>query len=496
MALGVRSKGGDHKSIRIFERDARDFAPGDAFLIAGRLRNQGFSRVGLVLRWYTRRGGELVPIEESYTELTDKRGAWTRLTASLSPPRFGEPSAYRLGFVALGAGSVDFDDLSLRRVAEEPTEPLVLVARAGGIPLEVSLNDRGIIETLRDGDRWIRQLRLAPRDFTGDVPWGQLHPDRNQQPVMVENGAIRNNFELDGVPISQVTQVVGGQVKVSFSPGESTESMLVFELDRLIENQRSTLFDEQRTVVQGAPFSDLDGQSGDEWVLGNGADQMILRLNVPGRLDLLSDVGGRGGRALTWTPLKAPPGGVIDCFMGTVSDRERRRVDDLWNVVSEQIEIGQEGAALAVLANLESEFHWRADVQTRVRQARATIHAAAEQGYEELLAVRSDLRSHPDTPISGVLVASAHQFADRFAGSPRETEARALAAQTEVEIGGQSAEADEVRVREILAAGNRYFEQRRDLIAKFYYEWLLKEQAEGEEARIARLRLELIEARQ
>ena len=494
-ALRIRGNGGDHDAVRLFNNRTKDFQSGDAFLVSGRVRNQGFDRVGFSLRWFARRSGELVVVDESYTELPSHGNSWTRLSSVLVPPRFGEASACEIGIIALGSGSADIDDLQLQRVEREESPPPAVKLRAGGVPVEVTLNDRGIAEVVRDDARWLRQVRLASADADGTVPWGQIHPVKFDRPSVVENGAIRNSFELsDGNAVSQVTQSVGDQIRISYTK-PPTDAILVLELDPSVERLKTTVFNQERTVGQGLSWDQFGEPIGDELIIGDGADQLIFRWDRPGTLRVLDSIAGRGGRALSWRPLN-PSGGTIDLFVSPVSDRERRRVDELWSQIAEKRDAGNEGESLVLLEQMRTEFPWRTDLQDQIRGVRQEIEALADQGYEELLAMREDWRTYPGTPIDRTLAERSASFASRFAGTSQASQARALT--DEVGIGiGESQDAQQQRAaRDILVIANRYFEGQRDLVAKIYYEWLAKDFPGTEEARTAELRINLIEARQ
>ncbi len=496
-ALRITSSGGDHGRVRIRESREHEIGASDAFLVAGQVRSVGFDRVGLVITWYTRRGGDLYAIDESYTALSSRNG-WSRLSAIIAPPRFGDPQACRLGVLALGRGSLDLDDLVLKKVPREETEPLGVEVRAGGVPLRATLDERGVIQIVRDNDRWLRQLRFARIDEQ-PIPWGQLLPERNERPSPVANGAIRNNFQVNSggknVLVSQVTQVVGDQIKVGWTPDLAAGAMLVIELDRAIEAEPVTLFSGERIVAQNAAWSAVDGEIADEVILGDGANQLIVRLGTPGRIGLLDREGSRGGSAFTWSTTIAMRGGVLECFLGTVSDRERHRVDELWNSVVTSRDEGQEGKALKHLADLEREFPWREDVVERVRRERVEIEERAEAGWRELLAIRSDLRELPGTPIAGVLVDRAEEFAQRFTGTARAREAASLARETRDRTGTRQAAKEREFATELLEVANGYYEANRDRVARFYYQWLCREHPDSDEARTAAHRLEMIEAR-
>lgn len=493
-ALRFASSGGERGIVRLLEVEAHEVSAADSFLVAGQVRNSGFERVGLAVTWYTRRGGDLFPIDESYTELTD-RPMWTRLSAILAPPAVGEPQACRLALLAIGRGSAEIDDLVLKRVPREAAEPLAVEVVSGGAPLRARLDERGILEVVRGGDRWLRQLRFARPGETG-VPWGQLLPSRYERPGRVESGAILNSFELGrgsgAIQVSQVSQAAGDRIKIAWT---APSAMVVFELDRTIADQTISAFAGETAIAEGIPWAEADGLECDELVLGAGSDHLIIGLGAPGRLALLDERAGRGARAVTWTPAQAVPGGVLECFISTVSDRERLRLDEMWSSVSKARAEGREGEALATLAAIEREFRRREDAVARARSERAEIEAAAESAWKELLAIRDDLRKLPRTPIAGVLLERSEEFAHRFAGTARAGEAGGIAAEVRGRAGGLAEEARRERARELLEVGDGYFQSRRDRIARFYFEWLRREHPDTEEARTAALRIDLIEAR-
>lgn len=497
-ALSVSSSGGDRGHVLVTETRTHEVGSGDAFLVAGQFRNEGFDRIGLAVIWYSRKGGELEPIEQTYTSLTD-RAIWTRLSGILQPPAWGEPQACRFGFIALGSGSAQIDDLVLKRVPREDSEPFGVAVTAGGIPLRASLDASGVVEAVRDGDRWLRQMRFALADQGGSVPWGQLLPAMVERPKPQENGAVRNKVELDGgrsvTQVSQLTQAVGDRIKVAWTPNPAAGAMLVVELDPAIADARSSLHNGERSVASDIGWAELDDKVGDELGIGSGGDSLILEFGVPGRFGALGREEGRGGPAFTWTPTEPLPGGVLEVFLGTVSDRERRRIDELWSEVASAQEAREEGRALSILTTIEREFPWRDDVVERARTERTRILTAAERAWEELQSVRSDLRRHPESPIGGYLEGRATEFAARFEGTPFADRARSLAEETRDAAVGRQADVEQERKQEILQVADGYYQGGRDAVARFYYDWLVREHDGTPEAETARHRLDLIEAR-
>jgi len=493
-ALRLTSTGGERGLVRLLEVESHEVAAADSFLVAGQFRNSGFDRLGLVVVWYTRRGGELFPIEESYTAFSD-RPLWTRLSAIVAPPSLGEPQACRLGILAIGRGSADVDDLVLKRVPREMSDPLAVEVIAGGTPLSAVLDERGILQVSRGGDRWLRQLRFASPEEPG-IPWGQLLPASLERPSRVESGAIVNRFVVGrgagATEVSQVTQSVGDRIKVAWT---APRTGLVAEIDRAVADLPVSAFAGEAAVAQGAKWAELGGLECEELVLGSGADQLILSLGTPGRIAILDEEAGRGGRAFTWMPTAPAPGGVLECFIGVVSDRERNRLEELWRAIELARREGREGDALASLLAIEQEFRRREDTVERARAERAEIEGAAEKGWLELQAIREDLRKLPRTPIAAYLVERAEEFARRFAGTARAREAETVARETRDLVGGRADASRRERARELLEVANGYFEARRDRIARFYYEWLAREHPGTDEASTATLRIDLIEAR-
>ena len=496
-ALRIDSGGEEHDRVRVLARGAKDVLPDTSYLLAGQLRNRGFSRVGLFIERYTRQGSEFVPIEESYTEFRGI-GNWSRVSGTFSPPQFGEPQAYRVGILGLGVGTVDVDDLILKPVEGVSADPLSIEVRAGGVDLTAQLDVRGCITLIRDGLRWLRNVRFANSSHEDAVPWGQLLPSRREQPK-ADSGSIRNSFQIglsNLQSVAQITQQVGDRIRVAYTPKPSRDASLVLELDRALDRETASLYFADRLVVRSVPYDELDGLVGDELVLGDGADQLIVTLGLPGKINTLTPEAGRGARAIEWVPSPDQPLTVFEAYFGTVSDRERRRVEELWSACESHLSNGEEGKALICLQDLEAEFPWRVDLQEQIRVTREKVQKSAEKRHQVLVAIRGDLDRFPGSPIATYLAAQCEDYRERFAGSSRSDDVAMILQKTRQQISERRQEADQERAREILQVADSYYEQRRDRVAAFYYQWLKREFADSEEAKTATHRLELIEARE
>jgi len=495
-ALSVRSTGGSFRAVRLYDRQLHDFTEGEAFRLSGQLKAEGFTRVGLALRWYTRRGAGLGPVEESYTVLDDRKGAWIGLEAAMIPPSHGEPTACQVGILALGSGRLLADALSLVRIERPEAEGLRREAGTGLASLGIDLDPKGIITVSRGRESLIRSLRLARGAEAGGVPWGQLFPTSRSVLEVHETGSIRNDFDLDRDKVTQITEIDPAGVRVTWSAPFEDSMQLVLELGRSLEGRASSVFLGDSCVAARVDWSDLSTVVGEEWVIGRGAEQITLRLGVPGVLQVLDPVAARNGLAVSWTPREAPPAGVLELSLGTVSDREKRRLDEAWETFAARIAEGREGEALGLLDSLGVEFPWREDVVERVAQERARILESAAAGWSDLRAMVDDLRQFPGTPISRVLVERSEEFSRRFAGTDEARRARDLVTETSRAIDARRTDEVQERARGLLAEGNRYFEARRDRLARIYYRWVEQDHPGTEEARTAGERLRIIEARE
>jgi len=330
------------------------------------------------------------------------------------------------------------------------------------------------------------------------VPWGQLLPNRREQPK-ADSGSIRNSFQIgspDLQSVAQITQQVGDRIRVAYTPKPNKDAALVLELDRALDRETASLYFTDRLVVRSVPYDELDGLIGDELVLGDGADQLIVTLGHPGKIKVLTPEAGRGARAIEWVPTPEQPLTVLEVYFGTVSDRERQRVEELWSACENHLSLGEEGKALICLQDLEAEFPWRVDLQEQIRETREKIQKSADQRHQILVAIRGDLDRFPGSPISTYLAAQCEEYGERFAGSSRSADVVKILEKTRAQINERRQEADLERAREILQVADSYYEQRRDRVAAFYYQWLKREYADSEEAKTATHRLDLIEARE
>ncbi|MFQ5653360.1 MAG: FHA domain-containing protein [Planctomycetota bacterium] len=505
-ALRVESTGGEQKGIvRVLSEGSHELGASPGMRISAQIRNLGFDRAGVEVLWLVRRGAEFEVIGESFSPLLT-RASFTRMKALLYPPPWGDAELCKVAIVGLGHGTLEADDISLKPVEEEPREGvrLLLPSRdADTGELTLLFAEDGSTTLLRGREVVLRNMRVA-LDRKQRIPYGQILPLKFELPRVDETGSVRNSLQIAGgvrgETVVQHAQRLDDSLKITWQwsgdgPPEGATRALVLELDPHASSRPVTLFHGSRRVLRGGGLESLDGETGDEWVLGERSRQVIFRFSAPVRATLLPPARSRGVPTILLGMPERLPGGILECFLSSVSNREQRRIEASLGEIARAHEEGRGGAALGLLDDLEAEFPWRDDVKEMAVRRREEIRLVAQRSLTELKEIRLELAQLPGSPILGHFRRRAQDLAEAFEGTRTAEEARRLLGEVMAGIEEEKAQEISNEARRILRVGEKHFAQRRDQLARFYFEWVIRDFPGSPEEAEARHKLQLIDVR-
>ena len=166
-------------------------------------------------------------------------------------------------------------------------------------------------------------LRFTTTDVAG-VPLGQLLPYNLEPMQELENGSIRGSFALldaqeKEVIVEQFASQVGSLQRFRWQLATPKSAVgIALDLESRAMQQSMSLFSGGELVMSGQ-LKDLNGLTGDEWVIGKDSRQVILGFSSSMTLRLQ---GGDANEVLLESP-NALPGGSLELFVSLVEYFER-----------------------------------------------------------------------------------------------------------------------------------------------------------------------------
>lgn len=498
--LSFSGNGGDFGVVRIEETSFHEVTSDHGLLLTGKVSNDGFSRVGLGLRWYSRRAGEEILIEEEFTALREQSpGRFSNLSGRFLPPRWGDPAAVRVMVVGLGSGRLRADQVMLKIDDQEGQAPDIATLNTGGNePLTVHIDPHGVATVTRGGALKIQDFRLALGTARAR-PWGQMMPSRIETPVVGEDGTIQLNFELEeagrSCALNAFARSFGTRVQMSWQPRSPEDLLLAARIPAATERLPAKILDGELLVESASSLSSLIVGSGDVVILGSGKDQVVLTLGHKAEISFHADPGDGLGSLLAMKFGSIQQGDAIDCFISEVSDREEARINSELTRIEDLLSKHREGEARRLVEQALIDFSWRPDLITRLEAIRNDIDEMALAFESDLVRAKKDLDTFPGGPVLRYLRENCAQAKVRFAGMKLATVADRIAS------GLLEEEVKRIEVQEsaalsaIIERGEDYFKENRDELARFYFEWVIAKHPDSPKNEPVQQFLRLIEAR-
>ena len=498
--LHVTGESGQAGIVRVEEVGIHEVTGDHGFRLTGKISNEGFDRAGLALRWYTRRAGEEVLIEESFTPLRDlTAGRFSSVAARFSPPRWGDPAAVRVAIIGIGSGKLRVDHVVLKEELESvPPDEVASLETSGSVAIRVLFDNHGVATIEKDGRLRLQAFRLALGGARAR-PWGQILPARIEAPVVGEDGGIRLGFELDEAgqmsAIAAFARSLGTRVQMTWQPTISVPRLLAARLPSRTERMPVQLIDGELLITAAATLAELSSAAGDVLIIGSGRDQLVLTLSHRATVAVQADPGDGLGSLLTLNFGSLENNEVLECFFSSVSDREETRIGNELTRIEATLSRHLEGEARRMVVRALEDFSWRPELIVKLEAIRDEIDLMASAFGEDLVRARSDLQSYPGSPVLRYLREKCAEAGTRFSGLEVADLAAEISASLREEEEVRTVEEESAALAAVIERGENYFSQNRDELARFYFEWIIANHPDSPQRKPIQQFLRLIEAR-
>ncbi|MGE3165103.1 MAG: FHA domain-containing protein [Planctomycetota bacterium] len=504
-ALRVRSGGSSRGFVRVLQEDTLAVSQVESGVqLSGSIANDGFALAGLEVLWYVQRTGGLELVAETIAPLVGPSNSFRTVSDVIQPPGL-DVDVCRVAIFAQGQGTCTVDGISLKSVASaaEGVEDRVALRTRDANGLAIQYDRRGTTVLTRKNTTVLRNLRFAALT-PGRLPFGQLTATKNEPPSRDDTGLVTSSFSFQaGGPGSHVVVDHRAEVRderslqLSWRIVEAPESLvpaLVIEFEGRSGQQAMTVYDGDAAVLEGGTLEGLDGKSGTEWSLGEGAEQVCFAFSAPVKFRLLTGAETRGTPTMA-LELSPERDALFRLQVSSTSSREERQLAAWFEEVRVARSERRSSDALARLSAIEGAFPWREDARERARRVRAEIEGRANARVAELKAMLGELRQYPRSPIADLLRERAEALREEFAGASLATEAeRVLNEVTRLEAESMTAARAEEAGR-LLELGQQSFDVQRDHWARFYLERVIEMFPGTEEARSAKNLLDRVAVR-
>ncbi len=478
---------------RVFE-----VAQGKGLRVTARLRNGGFDRVGLCVRWITPSTDGDRLIQEDFSTLKSSSG-WLSFAGEFSTPEENRGTSARISLVAFGnnAAALAVDQLVVRSIDKEADPTYEVIAGSDEQEISLTIDGTGVSDVQRGRSRLLSDLRVAlgtPRPMA----WGQLLPSRKEQVVIGDDGAVRLGFELkeesENVVLQQFARAIGWRVAASWFPQRPTPLLLIGDLPEKSLDSPVQVFSGDSTTSSSDRLRDLQRCSGTEITIGKGKEQLVLSFRNPVHFSVIPDVDGHGAQLCADAGVVLA-GSALDLSIAASSEREEGRVQAIVEKIDSLLAKPDEGAAQNLINDARNAFPWREDLERKMVERENLIQIEVDAAFAQIEAVVADADNYPGAPTGQYLKRICEAAAVRFRGlKPGALSGEILSSMEEQQAAARGVE-EEDEIGRLLARGRAALGRNRHEVAKLYFQWVVEHHPSTAGSETAQQELKLIEAR-
>ena len=466
--------------------------------ITARLKNSGFDRVGLCVRWITPSTDGDRLIQEDFSTLKSSSG-WLSFAGEFSTPEGNRGTSARISLVAFGknAAALAVDQLVVRSVGMGVEPSYRVIAGSDEQEISLAIDDTGVAAVHRGRMRLLSDLRIAlgtPRPMA----WGQLLPSRKEQVVIGDDGAVRLGFELkeesENVVLQQFARAIGWRIAASWFPQRPAPLLLVGNLPEKSLDSPVQVFSGDSTTSSSDRLRDLQRCSGTEITIGKGKEQLVLSFRNPVHFSVIANVDGPGAQLCADAGVVLA-GSALDLSIAASSEREEGRVLAILEKIDSLLAIPDEGAAQNMIKDARKAFPWREDLERKLVARESLIQIEVDAAFAQIEAVVADAEKYPGAPTGRYLKRICEAAVIRFKDLEPGVISREILSSMEQQIAAARGVEEEDEIERLLARGRSALGRDRHEVAKLYFQWVVDHHPSTPGADTAQQELKLIEAR-